>query len=89
MAFSFAKEGPDDEIPTFKSLEAWEPMKSTKMDTCARVLQHLLSRDDAPLVEFVDGFPVFPPLPELLPGQVATWNCRVLVYQAFRVRVRG
>jgi TATA-binding protein-associated factor len=83
MAFSYAKETADEEIPTFTSLEQWNARKSTKIDVCAQSVRHLLTRDDAPPVQFADGFPVFPPLPALPPGVTGSRNRRILIYQAF------
>lgn len=83
MGFSFAKDNTDEEIPNFSSLEQWYPLKSTKIDTCCQVVRYLLLRDDAGPVQFDDGYPVFPPLPELPQGVTGTKNRRILIYQAF------
>ncbi|KAF8869930.1 SNF2 family N-terminal domain-containing protein [Infundibulicybe gibba] len=42
-AVSFAKKDPTSLTPTFNSLDEWEPVKSTKMDACARICHHYLS----------------------------------------------
>lgn len=84
MALGFAKADPDDDsvrIP--KSLEEWERVKSTKIDVCARICKHLLTRDDAPDISFEDGVPVFPPIPEVQPGEVISREHRILIYQEF------
>ena len=59
-AVSYAQENADDPLPVFKTVDEWNPRKSTKMDVCARVCQHYLSGDDVPDVTFVDGNLVLP-----------------------------
>lgn len=80
LAVGLAQETPGP-LPHFKTLEEWEKAKSTKMDVVARIIQHTLSSDQAPPVKFVDGRPVFPPVPPLLPGEVP--SNKVVVYQEF------
>lgn len=83
MAIGYARYNLDDNIPKFKSLEEWEPMKSTKMDTCARMCQHLLSRDDAPEITVEDGQVIIPPLPPLQPGEPCLQTTKILISQQF------
>jgi len=80
MATGYAKDNQDEPIPKFTSMQEWELKKSTKMDVCGQICQHLLSRDDAPEVEFKDGAPVFPQAPE---AENVTRTNRLLIYQQF------
>lgn len=68
--------------PTFTSLKEWEPKKSTKMDTCAKICRHMLTRDDVPDVIFEEGQAIFPPIPPNPPdgGKKET---KILIYQEF------
>ena len=83
MALGYPKESEHSEIPTFKTLAEWEPKKSTEFDVCAAVCRHLLTQDDAPDVEFVDGIAIYPPLPEHPTIQGARRHRRILIYQEF------
>jgi len=76
-AVSYAQDDPDAPLPTFKSLSEWEPVKSTKMDVCAKICRHYLSRDDIPDVEFVDGHVL---IPELLPVGTVTTERKILIF---------
>ena len=81
MATGYAKDDPNEEIPKFSTMQEWESKKSTKMDVCAQICRHLLSRDDAPEVEFKNGAPVFPPNPVAVGS--GTQDNRILIYQEF------
>jgi hypothetical protein len=71
-------------ILSFSSLESWEPVKSTKMDTCARICRHLLTRDDAPSITFEDGRAIFPNIPPPPPGnETLLQETKILIYQEF------
>lgn len=59
-AVCYAKSDRDALNPSFDSIAQWEPLKSTKMDVCARICKHYLSGDDVSDVEFKDGKAVFP-----------------------------
>uniref|UniRef100_A0A0W0GC69 Uncharacterized protein n=1 Tax=Moniliophthora roreri TaxID=221103 RepID=A0A0W0GC69_MONRR len=83
MGVVFAKENPDDPNPKFQTLEEWYKVKSTKMDTTARVCQHYLTRDDMPDVEFVDGEAVFPSAPLTELEDVISQSRRILIYSEF------
>ena len=72
-----------DKIPRFKALEDWKSGKSTKVDVCARMCRHLLSRDDAPSMIFEDGAVIFPEVPRSTPGQQLSQATKILVYQEF------
>ena len=85
LSVGYARDESEDEsknvppIPTFKTFEQWEPVKSTKMDTCAKICQHMLIRDDVPLVTFKDGqafFPTVNPFPPPGGGGVVLVRCR-------------
>ncbi|KXN82140.1 SWI/SNF-related matrix-associated actin-dependent regulator [Leucoagaricus sp. SymC.cos] len=81
-AVGFAKPDPADPWPTIKSLEDWEPVKSTKMTVCAQLCKYYLTHDDVPDVDFVDGEPVFPDIPQLPSGDVKRTR-RLIVYAEF------
>lgn len=68
--------------PKFLSLQDWEPKKSTKMDTCAKICQHMLARDDVPDVIFKEGQAIFPPIPPTPPGG-GKKETKILIYQEF------
>lgn len=72
-----------EKIPHFKTLEEWQSRKSTKIDTCARMCRHLLSRDDAPDMTFKDGQVVFPDVPQPRPGEEVAQERKILIYQEF------
>ncbi|KXN81812.1 Chromatin-remodeling complex ATPase chain isw-1 [Leucoagaricus sp. SymC.cos] len=82
LAVGFAKDDVDDPLPTIKSLEEWEPIKSTKMDVCARVCAHYLSRDDVLDVEFVNGEPIFPATPTSEDTEILKTR-RIIIYTEF------
>jgi hypothetical protein len=69
-------------LPIFKTLEEWEPVKSTKMDTCARICRYMLIRDNLAPVIFREGQAIFPKIPPAQPGRVKT-ETKILIYQEF------
>ncbi|EAU80360.1 hypothetical protein CC1G_12776 [Coprinopsis cinerea okayama7 len=77
---TFAREDPNESIPEFETLEAWEERKSTKIDTVVKVAKWLTSRDDAPIPEFHEGEVIYPDPPA---SSTFTRNRKVLVYQEF------
>ena len=79
----FAREDPSEPIPHFESLEQWEEVKSTKIDTCCRLVKHLLSRDNVPEPVFQDGEIFFPAISEPEPGREAPKEHKILIYQEF------
>lgn len=70
-------------LPSFKSLEEWQAKKSTKVDICARMCLHLLSRDDAAPMIFREGTVIFPETPQPAPGKVISQDTKILIYQEF------
>ncbi|KAF9443968.1 hypothetical protein P691DRAFT_808051 [Macrolepiota fuliginosa MF-IS2] len=62
-AVGYAKKDAADPWPNFTSRQEWEPLKSTKMDVCARLCEHYLKHDDIADVAFEDGQPIFPEIP--------------------------
>jgi hypothetical protein len=72
-----------DEIPMFDSLEEWQSHKSTKIDICALMCLHLISRDDAPRMIFKDGQVIFPKVAIPLPGEEVSQDTKVLIYLEF------
>lgn len=83
MAVSYASDDGKKKIPTFKSMDEWLPVRSTKIDVCARIAQHVLSRDDAGPVQFLDGHPVFPPHPTPDPTTPVTQSNKLVIFQEF------
>ncbi|KAG6903925.1 hypothetical protein DXG01_013848 [Tephrocybe rancida] len=79
----FARLNLEDPVPTFATLPEWELVKSTKMDTCARMTRHLLSRDDAPPMIFKDGIVEYSPVPEPQPGEDVKKTKKIIIYQEF------
>lgn len=78
----YAKEDAASLWPTFKSLEQWEPVKSTKMDSCARICAHYLKHDDIGDVAFEDGQLVFPDAIDV-PEAGARRTRRIIIYAEF------
>ncbi|KAF8514105.1 hypothetical protein BU17DRAFT_68522 [Hysterangium stoloniferum] len=58
------------------TLGDWEPVKSTKMDVCAKICKHYLFDNNIPDVEFNEGVPIFPGLE--VPSQIM--NRRIFIY---------
>ena len=83
LSVIFAREHPNARIPHFKTLAQWEKMKSTKLDTAARLCQYFLQRDNLPLPEFTDGDVRLPPLPVPLESETATQNTKIVVFSEF------
>ncbi|KAF8808358.1 hypothetical protein BYT27DRAFT_7097080 [Phlegmacium glaucopus] len=84
MSVGFARESPDTPIPSFATLQDWEAVKSTKMDTCAQICRHLLTRDDAPPINFEEGKAIFPPMPPSPQGgKKPLQEKKILIYQEF------
>ncbi|KJA20680.1 hypothetical protein HYPSUDRAFT_203649 [Hypholoma sublateritium FD-334 SS-4] len=78
----FAREDPEEAIPYFDSLEEWEPVKSTKLDTAARLCQYFLQRDGLAVPTFGDGRVDFPALPSV-DEEAATNDDKVVVFTEF------
>ncbi|TEB14172.1 hypothetical protein FA13DRAFT_1879956, partial [Coprinellus micaceus] len=83
MGVTFARKKSNSKIPKFSSLDHWEQYKSTKIDVCCRLVAHLLQRDDAPLVVFENGAPVFPPMPPVDPKNPPTHVKKIVIFQEF------
>ncbi|KAG5719786.1 DNA repair protein rhp26 [Termitomyces sp. T112] len=77
----WAKENPGDPYPTFKTLQDWQAVRTTKLDVAARICAHYTSRDDVHHVSFSDGLPVFPPPPPITAG--ITKTRRILMFAYF------
>ncbi|KAF7771865.1 hypothetical protein Agabi119p4_6176 [Agaricus bisporus var. burnettii] len=82
LAVGYAKEDISGLNPEFKTLEDWEPLKSTKMDVCARICAHYLKHDHMDDVHFENGKPVFPVFPEI-PGERLPKRRRIIIYSEF------
>jgi hypothetical protein len=83
MGVIYPRRSLTEKIPLFKSLEEWQSRKSTKIDTCARMCRHLLSRDDAPDMIFQDGKVIFPDVPQSPLGEKVLQDRKILIYQEF------
>lgn len=81
MAASYGLEDYEQPFPNPKTLAEWDSIKSTKFDACIRILQHILSRDDAPLVSMTDGQLNFGEPPSTT--EPVTQEAKVLIYQQF------
>ncbi|KAF5362324.1 hypothetical protein D9756_002852 [Leucocoprinus leucothites] len=81
-AVGYAKEDLAEPWPIFKSLQEWEPKKSTKMDACARICKHYLTRDDAPDISFTDGAVQIPDLSQT-PLHGIQQTRRIIIYSEF------
>ncbi|KAF4611118.1 hypothetical protein D9613_006452 [Agrocybe pediades] len=77
---AYASEDSISNIPYFRTLEEWKPLKSTKIDTCCRMVVHLLTQDDAPDITFKDGAAQFPPFQRT---ETASRDAKVVIYQEF------
>ena len=78
----FARDDLEQAIPFFNSLEEWEPVKSTKLDTAARLCRYFLQRDGLPIPTFADGQVHFPPLTPI-DDQTATNDGKIVVFTEF------
>jgi hypothetical protein len=58
------------------------PVRSTKMDVCARLCAHYLTHDQVDNVSFVDGKPVFPEI-VVTPGHPLQKTRRIIIFQEF------
>ncbi|KAF8881145.1 P-loop containing nucleoside triphosphate hydrolase protein [Gymnopilus junonius] len=83
MGVCFPRSDPKDPIPKFKTLQEWKAAKSTKFDTCAKLVKHLLSRDDAPEIKVQDGKVKFPRLSSAEEAKPVTQKRKVLIFQEF------
>jgi TATA-binding protein-associated factor len=68
--------------PSFKTLEEWVPVKSTKMDVCAKLCVHYLTHDKVDDVSFADGQPVMPDI-IVTPEQPLQKTRRIIIFQEF------
>ena len=78
----YARADPEEAIPYFTSLEDWEPVKSTKLDTAARLCKYFLQRDGLPVPTFADGRVYYPPLPPI-DEETVTNEGKIVVYTEF------
>ncbi|KAF9470636.1 hypothetical protein BDN70DRAFT_901952, partial [Pholiota conissans] len=83
LSVIFAREHPDEPLPVFKSLDEWAKMKSTKLDTAARLCQYFLTRDDLPLPQFKDGTVQFPKIHRLREGEATSQDTKIVVFSEF------
>jgi hypothetical protein len=83
MGAIYPRSSLQEKIPTFSSLEEWQAKKSTKVDICARMCLHLLSRDDAAPMIFSEGTVFFPETPPPAPGKAISQDSKILIYQEF------
>jgi TATA-binding protein-associated factor len=83
MSVGFARLNLEEKIPTFQTLDDWYMKKSTKIDACARMCQHILSRDDAPEISIKEGTIFFPPISDPALGETVSQETKILIYQEF------
>ncbi|KAF9470773.1 hypothetical protein BDN70DRAFT_939435 [Pholiota conissans] len=83
LSLIFARSDAEAPLPKFHNLEEWEQMKSTKLDTAARLCQYFLTRDDLPLPTFSDGTVDFPPIPSVRRGEKISKDCKIVVFTEF------
>ena len=82
LAVGYAKADPASLLPMFPDLSQWYPMKSTKMDVCARICAHYLTDDHVPDISFDNGEVHFP----TIPGQCQDFperSRRIIIYAEF------
>ncbi|KAJ2932839.1 hypothetical protein H1R20_g4266, partial [Candolleomyces eurysporus] len=82
MSVTFPREDMSAPIPRFTSYRMWEPKKTTKVDTTARLAAYLLSSDAAPRPTVVDGALV---LPEIDLTQAGPRTRKILIYQEWAI----
>lgn len=83
MCVGYARYNLEEKIPHFPTLKDWEDKKSTKFDTCARMCQHLLARDDAPEIKIEAGEVMFPSFLPVQPGETPQRTIKILISQEF------
>jgi len=83
MSATYPRLSMTDKIPRFKTREDWESCKSTKVDVCARMCLHLISRDDAPRMVFEDGAVIFPEVPKPMHGERVSQELKIVIFQDF------
>ena len=74
---------PKDPIPKFRTKEEWDAGKFTKFDVCAKLIKHLLKRDDAPEIVVQDGKVKFPRLTNEQKAKPVSRTRKILIYQEF------
>ncbi|KAF5347355.1 hypothetical protein D9756_010004 [Leucocoprinus leucothites] len=82
LAVGYAKEDPSSLLPSFKSLDEWRPVKSTKMDICAKICAHYLQDDRVNDVTFDEGRPIFPAIPNAYKANPQR-SRRIIIYAEF------
>jgi hypothetical protein len=82
LAVAYAKEDADELTPRFNTLDQWEPVKSTKMDACARICVHYLKHDDVDDVNFDEGQLIFPDVRDI-PGAKLSRRRQIIIYSEF------
>ena len=83
MAVTFPRQDTSAPVPRFTSFRQWEPVKSTKIDSAAKLVQHLLQSDNAPPPIIEGGRIQFPPIPAPAAGQQHPKTRKILIYQEF------
>lgn len=79
----YARARPNDPLPVFESLDEWLKVKSTKVDTAARLCSYLLRRDDLPVPTFEDGIISFPNIPLVQKGKTVTQDTKIVIFAEF------
>jgi hypothetical protein len=79
----YARAAPNEELPVFTSLDEWREVKSTKVDTAARLCYYLLKRDGLPVPTFEDGAICFPAIPHIPKGKKITQDTKIVIFAEF------
>ena len=83
MGATYPRLSLEEKIPRFQTREDWDSRKSTKVDMCARMCSHLITRDDAPSMIFEDGKIIFPEVPKPLPGEQISQQLKIVIFEDF------
>ncbi|KAG6819600.1 hypothetical protein H0H93_010369 [Arthromyces matolae] len=82
----FSKD-PNEPYPSFETLDAWEAMKSTKLDALAHITRHYLSHDNVEDVAFENGALVIKPC-VLADGEAISQRRRIIIFSNFSSQIR-
>lgn len=81
VIFPPSKKQPDP--PRYKTLDEFQKTPFSKVETCARICEYILQRDDYLPFDVRDGRVSFPDLPPLAPGTTPQQETKILIYQEF------
>lgn len=83
LSVNYARSNPNEGIPVFGTLEEWQPLKSTKLDTAARLCQYFMVGDDLPFPAFSDGSVIFPAIPPIVQGETRKQETKIVIFMEF------